>query len=247
METNSEEIFTETLSDDIRAIYNSDNKRAETLIESYLKQQLKEYSSGDRLAVIEKLVQKYETINPGIEKQESGIGQREMSELLSLLLGKKIPVENLPPEELMKKLSHSLNTVFDSLNQIIRVINNTLLGKNVELETIRHMIGSDLENGNGQDSLQGYIDQIQEAFLVAHKAFQLAATEVIGKILNELDPDRISEATGKSLMFSPLRKAKDFDIYTDKFQVCKKWFDSGRGTEELLREFEKICQKLYKK
>ena len=35
------------------------------------------------------------------------------------------------------------------------------------------------------------------------------------------------------------------EAYQEKFQKIRQWFDSGRCTEELLREFEKTCQSRY--
>jgi len=247
MERSNGAISVDILYDEIRSIYNSDSARANTLIETYLEQKLKECSPADKLSAIESLTNKFIASGPEAESQDFGIGQEGISQVLSLLLGKNIPLEKLSSRELMENLSHSLNTVFDSLNQISGVIHSTLLGERVELQTIRHIIGSEIESPEGHDSLQNYLDQIQEAFLVAHRAFKQAAANKTGQILYELDPDRISESTEKSLNFGPLRKARDYDVYAEKYRACRKWYDSGRFTEELLREFEKICQKLYKK
>ncbi len=247
MEKNKGPLSAERLSDEIRAIYGADNAKAETMIRTFLEEKLKEYPPSDRLAVIEELTHKFEAPGPGDGSHCSGTGQKGISELLSLVVGRDIPLENLSDKELMEKLSLSLNTVFDSLNQIIRVINTTLLGERVELETIRQIIGTGLEDKEAHDTLQDYLDQIQEAFLVAHKAFQQAAGARISRILDELDPDRISGESSKGLRFGPLRKAGSFDLYSEKFRAVRKWHESGRATEELLREFEKICQKLYKR
>ena len=43
------------------------------------------------------------------------------------------------------KLARSLNTLFDTLNQIIGVIHTTFLGQKGEMETIRLIIGSALK------------------------------------------------------------------------------------------------------
>ncbi len=235
----------DALADEIRAIYNSDSSRAGSLIETFLEQKLKGLPPGERLAVVDGLARRFGVSGTGTE-QNLSLERKEVSRMFSLLLGKDIPVENLPAGELMEKLSVSLNTVFDTLNRIISVINSTLLGERVELATIRHIIGSGLEREGTPESLQSYLDQIREAFLVAHRAFQQAANIKIGRILDELDPGRISAAAGGGLKFGPLRKAESFEIYKEKFQACKGWFESGRFMEELLREFEKICQKLYK-
>lgn len=58
--------------------------------------------------------------------------------------------------------------------------------------------------------------------------------------LNSLEAER-----GGGLRFGPLRKAELYEIYKEKFSQFKGWFESGSFMEELLREFEKTCQRLY--
>ena len=70
---------------------------------------------------------------------------------------------------------------------------------------------------------------------------------MVDNVLNELAPDHISAISGGSLNFGPFRKAGLYEVYKEKFQTCRGWFDSGRFSEELLREFEKTCQTLYKR
>lgn len=246
MKPETSPISEEALADEIRAAYHSGIPMPGDLIETLLEEKLKGLAPADKLAFVGRLSHSFEGPVPG-PAQVAGLRQEEMSRLISLLLGKDVALENLSPEELITKLSQSLNTVFDSLNQIISVINTTLLGEKIELATIRQVIGSDMEGSSGHDPLQIYLDQIQEAFLVAHRAFQQAAGDKIVQIFKELDPEVISAAAGTGFKFGPMRKAECFDIYTEKFNACKKWSDSGRAVEELLREFEKICQKTYKK
>ena len=238
-----------TMAKEIRILYNSDISNADTLIETYLEQRLKEYSDSDRLDFLEELTQQFRSFSPKPETNPK-FEQEEFSRLFSLLLGKKVSTADLSSTETMQKLVNSLNTVFDTINQIIRVMNNKLLGKEVQHdETIRGIIGSNLEKvgaSGTHDSLQGYLDQIQDAFLVAHQAFQQAAQTRVRQILDELDPNCISTLQEKGFKFGPFRKAELFEIYKEKFQICKAWFESGRFKNELLKEFEKTCQKSYK-
>ena len=242
MEQNSS-ADTDALAREIRAIYNSDSSRAGELIEGLLEERLKGLPAPERLAVVERLAARFGGTAGG--GGTLSLDQKEVSRMLSLLIGKDMPVENLPADELLEKLSVSLNTVFDTLNQIIGVINSTLLGERVELATIRHIIGSGLEREGTPESLQAYLDRIRDAFMIAHRAFQETARSTVGRILNELDPDSIA-AGGGGLKFGPLRKAGSFEAYREKFQACRGWFESGRFMEDMLREFEKICRKLYK-
>jgi hypothetical protein len=233
----------EKLAAEIRTVYESDPKQSEFMIETFLQKKWKEYSPLERLNLLEKLNKQFEDSTP-IQVQQ-GTGAGDPSRLLSLLLGKRVSVLDLSSEEFLEKLARSLNTVFDTLNQIIGVIHSTLWGKQAEMETIRLILGSNLEGKGQPDSLQNYLDQIKDAFLVSHRAFRLAAHTKVGEVLKEMDPDRIAAEAEGGLEFGPLRKAKLFEIYKEKFLKCKNWHESGRFLEDLLREFEKDCQKLY--
>lgn len=166
--------------------------------------------------------------------------------LLARLLGKEtVPLEG-DSEESAEKILNAFNAVFDSLNRIIATINRTLLGQKEEMETIRHVIVSSIDGaGGGARALNDHLEQVQRAFLVAHKAFQEAARTKVAQFLAELDPAKLEAEAEDGLKFGALRKADLFDAYTDKYRTCQGWLASGRFTEELLREFEKTCQKLY--
>ena len=235
-----------TMTDEVRLIYNSDLSKAEILIENYLEQQLRDSSPGEKTDLLMKLTQQFKSQSPENEATFS-FESKEFSRLFSLLLGKEILKTDLASEELTEKLAKSLQILFNTLNKIISVIQTSLFGESLKFETIRHVIGANLDKEEGTESLQNYLDQIKKAFLVSHKALQQAANAKVKQIMHELDPDRISESTKGGLKFGPLRKAELFGIYKDKFQTCKGWVESGRFMEELLREFEKICQKSYKK
>jgi hypothetical protein len=157
-----------------------------------------------------------------------------------------VDAAKIPPGELSEKLAASLNTVFDSLNAIVGGINGTLLGRKEELETIRFIIGSDLGGSKSSGSLQEYLDRIQEAFSVAHRAFQEASERKTGELLDELSPENISSKAEGGLKFGPMRKAELWDIYEERFRAVKKALDSGKLRESLLREFERSCQRMYK-
>jgi len=246
MEKRANPISLETLASEIKAIYQSDFRRAEPLIETYLQESLKEFSPIEKIDLFEKLTHQFES--PNVQgRPDLDFESKEFLRLFSLLLGKSSSMVDLSRTEVLERLAHSLNTIFNTLNQIIGVIQTTLLGKKIDLdETIRHIIGSDLEGSAGTSSLQDYLDQIQEAFLVSHQAFKEAAQTKVREILKELNPDHIEATTGRGLKFGSLRKAELFEIYKEKFHSCKTWTESGRFIEELLREFEKICQKRYK-
>lgn len=178
---------------------------------------------------------------------EGALLDPNFARLVSLMLGKKMAVNDLSPSELSEKLAAALNTVFDTLNQIVEMIQVNLLGKRTGLETIRQIIGSQIGSGTEDNSLQNYLDQIREAFLIAHKASKMASLAVFEELVAELDPEKIAASGEGRLKFGPLRKAEFFDMYRQKWAICQGWIQSGRVTQEFLKEFEKACQKVYKK
>ena len=246
MEAGSNDISIESLSGEIREIYRVDGPRAERSIENFLRDRLRGHPLGERMSVVRRLAREFEETPPEA-RQAIGLDQKEFSLFFSLLLGRSFSTADLSSAEVVERLARSLNTVFDSLNKTIAVINSNLLGRKGELETIRHIIGSDLEAAGGGQSLQIYIDQIQEAFVVAHRGFQQAALAEVEKILTALDPARLASAEEGFFKFGPFRRAEHFEIYREKYQSVREWFDSGRFKEDLLREFENFCGKEYGK
>jgi hypothetical protein len=235
----------EELSREVTALYRAEPGRAEVLVERYLAERLGRLPPEEKIAFLENFSRQYaRTQSPS--QVPDGSPSEEFTQLISLLLGHRVSSLDFSLPEFREKFAASLNTIFDSLNQIIAVIQATLLGRKVELETIRQVIGSSLGKEGRADSLQSYLDQIREAFWVAHRAFQEAALAKMRTALGELDPERLEAEGEGGLKFGPFLKADLFDQYKERFQKCKSWMDSDRFRDELLREFEKICEKLYK-
>jgi len=235
------------LVEEVRSIYRAEPSRAETLIERHLQARLKDSEPAGKKEILVRLTQAFAAGAPAtIGSAPAQLLQPEvLSRLFSLFLGERLGKVDLSSGELLDRLARSLNTVFEHLNEIVSVIHSTLLGGRVELDTIRKIIGRNLQAESPSGSLEGYLGQIREAFLTSHVAFQQAARSIVGKILRELDPNRLGDEEARGLKFGPLRKAGLFEAYQEKFQKIRQWFDSGRCTEELLREFEKTCQSRY--
>ena len=234
------------LADSVRAAYRSDPVGAAARIERILEEKLAGASPEERIAAVREIRGRCGASRPSPPPGPGGGVAQEWTRLAALLLGDRVNVAALPPGELSEKLAGSLNTVFDSLNAIVGGINTTLLGKQEELETIRFIIGSDLGGRKSSGSLQEYLDRIQEAFAVAHRAFQEAAEKKTGELLDELSPENISSRAEGGLKFGPMRKAELWDIYEERFRAVRKALESGRLRESLLREFERSCQRMYK-
>jgi hypothetical protein len=230
------------LAGDIRRIYQSDGPKADVLIENYLNKKLAGLSPDQRQEALKSLAHEFEAGKSG---QANLSSQDTLSRVFSLLLGREIARDDLSSQEVLERLGESLNTIFDMLNRIIRVINVSFNAEGVGDQTIRYFIGSHVEGGSQGKSLKEYLGRIEKAFLITQQAFKNATDIKVREILAELDPDKISAAAGGGLKFGPLRKAECYDIYETKYRTFKQWVESGRFMEEFLREFEKSCQKLY--
>jgi hypothetical protein len=233
------------LADRIRAHYRADGARAETSIESYLEERLQGCSPEEKLALLERLRKIFEPSQPRRESSEHEQESEVFAGLFSLILGQRISSPELGSRDLVQRLARALNNIFDHLNELVSIIRSTFGEEDPALETIRHLIGSDLGSENQSGSLESYIGQIKEAFLIGEQAFKLAAHNEVGKMLAELDPDHISAEAEKGMRFGFMRKAEFFEAYREKFGQIKKWFESERFLEDFSREFERACQKLH--
>lgn len=240
----NDSIVVKNLAYGVRMIKASAPSELEEAVEGYLGEELHGVSPQERLRLLEKLAEQFDVKSSGPARTD-GAATEEIVRLVSLFLGKSISPSEINSTEISEKFASSLNTLFDTLNKIITVINVTLLGQRPELETIRKVIGSNIEGETENVSLKDYLDQIQKSFLVAHTSFQQATKTLIGEVFLELDPEVLLSTKSSGLKFGPLRKAELFDTYEEKYARCKKWFDSGQFTERLLREFEKNCQKTF--
>jgi hypothetical protein len=238
----------ERLADSIRKIYSTDPRKGGNLVERHIEAELQGFSMEEKLALLEELRSGFAGRQPSSPGTGQGTLEDEvLSNLFSLLLGHKVSKPDLSSADLLEKLAASLNTVFDSLNELVGVISSTFMGERAELQTIRHIIGSSIRGAGESESLESHLLQIKEAFLLVNRAFKTAAKNEVEKLLAEIDPQRLSSEAEKGIKFGFMRKAELFEIYQGKYERCKKWLESGRFTEEFSREFEKVCQQLYKK
>ncbi|MCP4344770.1 MAG: hypothetical protein GY795_04495 [Desulfobacterales bacterium] len=230
------------LAGEVRQIYASDSMQAEALIEEKLEQRLEKLSPARKLQTLEKLAAKFSPVihdASGIEEMEEEV----YSKLFSLLLGKEVDQADLSQEELLKRLTETLNTIFTKLNDLVSNINQVFHGGDAMEKTIRSFIGYHLGGENHLATLEDYFDQINEAFLIARDSYKISAQGIVHDILEELDPDSIEETEG-GFKITSFKKAEKFRQYEQKFKKCRKWFDSDKFESRLLREFENNCHKL---
>ena len=234
----------ELLANEIRQIYGQDTLHAESRIEELLESSFDGIVINEKITLLDELLSKFKPTDP-CAAEEVNVDQEILIRIFSLLLGKKVTQADLSSAELLQRLADSLNTMFNMMNQLVGVINKTFLGQHEGIETIRQVIGFHLEGQNQSQSLENYLGQISKAFLTTQQAFKVAAEKKVKEIMIELDPERITASQSSGFKLGRLRKAESFELYATKFKAFKDWIDSGRFMEELLREFENNCQKLF--
>jgi isoleucyl-tRNA synthetase len=229
--------------DKVRQIYHADPETAESSIEQYLVDALASFSANEQIKMVEKMAEFFKTSDVD-ETMEAEIEDEVFSKVFLLLLGKKITYNDLSHRQTLNRLADSLNTIFNCMNQLVEVINQHLYRKYPGDETIRHVIGTEIIGEKNQEKpLETYLGQIKTAFLVAQEAFRKSVQMIMARVLDELNPENIAHESRGSFRLGPLRKAESFEIYENKFEQVKKWFNSNRFTEDFLREFEKACEK----
>lgn len=232
------------LAERIRELAPLEQADPDASIEALLLSELGGLHFEERLQRVEELARYFAPVAP-VGEPSGAVDTSEAARFFSLLLGKKLSTEGLSPEEVTQKFIEAFNTIFDTLNRINMVIQTSLLGQGTELETIRQVIGAQIEHVEGKSSVKEYLEKIQEAFLVAHTSFQMAARNVVTEMLKEIDPAAIEASLKPGFKFGPLRKAELFELYHDKHEALTKWVAAGHFNEKLLREFEKLCQRSY--
>jgi hypothetical protein len=228
----------------LRVLYRSNPVEAPSVIEDYLQSSLGDLDPNEMIRTVSSLRDRFlpQAVRGPLEPAKP---DERLAELIWRILGENALSTARSRSESLEALADALNSVFDHLNQLVVTIQSTLLGRSMELETIRQVIRSDIEGGGRSESIQAYLDHIKEAFLIASRAYTVAARKEIEKILHQLDPEQLSQSANQGLKFGFMRKGEVFEIYQEKFNQFRRWFQSERFSEDFAREFEKTCRKIY--
>jgi hypothetical protein len=230
----------ERLADSLRGFSAQGGDQAQEKIEAYLDEELKGLAIGERLDVVAQLERIFPAAGPVMPP---GAGDDLLSRLVPLLLGRDVSMDLSTPE-LLNRLAHSLNTIFTMLNELIGLINSTLGGNQAGDETIRQIIGTSLEGPGEVQSIEQYLGQIKKAFLTAQQSSKEALRTMVANVITELDPKGM-EGPGGGFKIGPLKKAESFDLFEEKYNRVKKWYESERFMLDFLRQFEKNCRKSF--
>jgi hypothetical protein len=224
-----------------------DSDQMESQLEEFLSEKLRGLALDDQLLLLQRLRERFKTPpSSGSHGEESE--KYDLAGILALLLGQRVATSELSSRDAFRQLTEALNTIFDRLNELVRSMTFGFCEDRPELETIRMRIASDLQSEGQHQSLEAYLDQIKEAFLLTRQAFQMSVrTFVEAKIAHEMDPERMAAEADKGFKPGFMRKAELFEIYRWRFEQFKQWFESPKFEEEFSHEFEQAYQKLYSK
>jgi len=228
----------------LRSLYRSNPGEAPVAVEAYLRSALEDLDPDQRKSTVRRLQEVFSRSMDAGSIECSGPPGR-LDELIWGILGQETRGSAQSQSESIEALADALNSVFDHLNELVALIHGNLLGRTMELETIRQVIRSEIAGGGESESIRAYLDHIREAFLIASRAYTLTVRKVIEKILYELDPERLSHAAEQGIKFGFMRKGESFELYQEKFSQFRRWYESDRFTEDFTREFERTCQRLY--
>jgi len=238
------DISLEQLAAEIRNIYKAHGEKSAGVVERYLETVLVNYSLEQRMDLLSQLIALF---SKNMDVPETGAlsQQNAFDRLVTMVLGKEILDRNLSEEEMIEQLASALNTVFDSVNNLVAGMNNTLMGAAPGDETIRVFITASMDREEGIQSLKKFLDQIGEFFAVALEAFKHAADTRINDLLGELDPANLATEDEVGMKFGPMRKAYLYDCFCAKYRKLEEWRRTGVLLQAFLMEFEKNCQTLY--
>jgi hypothetical protein len=233
-----------TVAKQVCDFYRTDPHQAEVLIEDHLRSRLEAVPLHERLLFLEELCAHLDRQGSGQEGTPGKNGQQEaLQELMRFVLGKSFNTEELQSHKAAEHLGAALQTLFETLNDLIQTIELTLMGQQSDQsKTIRTVIASKVRHEDGGQSLREHLNQIKAGFLIAHTSFQQSCRDTVKKILAALAPDTLRDEASKTLKFGPFRKAELFELFEERYESIRKWSDSDRFLQDVNREFEKSCR-----
>lgn len=237
-----------TIAEEISALYKTDPEHAETLIETHLTSRLGDMAAHERLRFLDRLGEIFKGRESERELRPKEDAQQEtLQQLMRFVLGKSYNPEELYSQEAIDQLGASLQTLFETLNDLIQTIELTLMGQSDQSKTIRAVIASKVRHDDGDRSLREHLNQIKAGFLIAHTSFQQSSRETVKKILAALAPDKLRDEASTAMKFGPFKKAELFELFEQRYESIRKWSDSDRFIRDLTRDFEKNCRNLQHK
>jgi len=235
----------EELAARVKELFRSSPDHPREMIETFLSGELKGHDRETRLEMLQR-IRSTLARETSVQSPPCPEDPAILNRLAPLLLGNRLSKEDLCSSEVLEQLSASLNTLFDTLNELIHTVEENLQGRADESATIRTVIASEVSGTAKTRPLHEHLSQIKEAFLVAHTSFQESSTALMQEVLQALSPQALERKSGGGLKFGALKRADLYEIYKNEYENIRIWFETGRFRDRLLHEFEKSCQQKYK-
>ena len=238
--------YTEILRTEIKKIQKASPESSKQQIADYLKGSLKTYNYEQQIAVLDELIGMFTPESRKTAEEPAHQPPLSRNPLIKLLGGSEDEQPDLTTEEFNNRISTALEVIFRQLNEITTSITASFADQPTSQPTIQKAISAYIDGNSDIKELKTHLAIIKNVFALTHQAFTQALNNKIKEIINELDPDQVDEKNNSGgLNFGAFHKAKKFDMLKQKHQTLSKWFNSGLLNEALLKEFERIYQKLY--
>ncbi len=243
------QIELQALSKEVDNLYSSlADKPFEEKVELFKDFFVARFASQNPLKTKKMLLSLKEHYNPeGMQKAGgvSGKNIEKLNAIIKTVTGKDAPdLGSEDVEELVERLCSSIDTVFESVNEIITAINRTspLLGEDAGALTVRQVIRERLDQtiDPGGVPLKEHLEKIKLAFKVSLESFKEAIQEKFREVIEEISPEKLAEDIGgKGMKIGPMYKASLFDAYEQKYRRLYQFMEKGHLLQEVVLVFER--------
>ena len=237
------------LSKEIDNLYNSVVDRSfEDRVERFKDFFLARFSGKDPERIrntLTRLKHEYSTKTEEPQVSVTGANVEKLNAIIKTVAGENAPdLDSEDVDEVVERLCSSINTVFESVNEIIGAINkiSPLLGEGSGELTVRQVIRERLDKtvDPGGIPLKEHLEKIKLAFQVSLEAFKEAIQEKFREIIEEISPEKLSEDIGgKGMKIGPMYKASLFDAYEEKYKRLYQFMEKGHLLQEVVLVFER--------
>ncbi len=221
------DISDKEIAERIRRVYREGGNNASRRIEQEIATVLAQVPRKQQAAYVERLAGDYFPPEvPGSEPVK--IDAELFGRIIRLLFGSGFSLEGDAPEALDEALPEKLDAVEKALDRLRRRAHDER-ADTLRVEGEIPTGDQGLSGGPGK-GLAACLDEIDRDFQARGAASAETHRDRILQLLEELDPDRISEEAGGGIL-NPLRKTKAFELYENKYLKLKERFQSGKYPE----------------
>jgi hypothetical protein len=230
---------------EIIIIYSSDPVNFEKRIEDYLMTVLDQDDLDTRISRLNELFKHFES-KADSESNTAKSERENISKLINLLLNNAVSRDEIT-DEVIQKLTDGLNSIFNSLNSLVKDIDCSLYGSEIVGMTIRGRIGSLIEGEENASIIESYLDRINESFFIAYDSFYAASRSIFEEILDEME-EALTTAKKQKRFLPSMTMSKQIDILIQRLSKYRNFLDENSDPSfksVLYKRFEKECYKTF--